>query len=163
MFKAKGKLVYDPKTDSSKFNFWWAKVDVPQSIVFYYQYWVRKELGIKLNMPMWKSHITVIRGEEPKLKHFWKRYQNEAVEFEYSPELRLSETYVWLTATCPRLEQIRTELGLRPTPRVPFHITIGNTKNLDKITEDVKLPFKTFPWENLRIVDELWRKPTPKK
>lgn len=158
MFKAKGKLIYDPKSDASEFKFWWAKLDVPSSIIQYYQYWVKRELGIKLNTPIWKAHVTVARGEQPKKAFNWKKYQGQQIEFTYSPDLRMSETYVWIPVQSPQLEAIRAELGLRPTPRVPFHITVGNTKNLEKIIEDVKVPFPTFPWENIKIVDELWRK-----
>lgn len=162
MFRATGKLIYDPKTDgASEFRSWWAKLDVPQSIIRYYQYWVKRELGIRLNTPMWKSHVSVIRGEVPTTfkSALWKKYQGKEIEFTYSPNLRMSETYVWLPVESPELEAIRVELGLRPKPKVPFHLTIGNTKNLEKITEEIKLPFVTFPWENKKIVDELWRKP----
>ncbi len=158
MFKAKGKLIYDPRTDASKFKSWWAKVDVPSSIIRYYQYWVRRELGLKLNTPIWKSHITVLRGEAPKKEWLWKKYQGKEIEFSYSPDLRMSETYVWLPVYSPELEGIRAELGLRPQPRVNFHITVGNTKNLEKVTEETKVPFRVFPWEDIEIVDKLWRK-----
>lgn len=159
MFQAKGKLIYDPKTDSSKFNSWWAKVDVPSSVIRYYQYWVKRELGIKLNTPIWKAHITVLRGEQPKKQWLWKKYQGQEIEFFYSPELKMSETYVWIPVESPQLEAIRKELGLSPQPRVKFHITVGNTKNLEKNITETSIPFRTFPWENLRIVDELWRIP----
>jgi len=157
MFKAKGTLIYDPRSDASKFTSWWAKLDVPRSVVQYYQYWVKRELGIHLNTPIWKAHITVMRGEEPRKQWLWKKYQNKEIEFSYTPDIRMSETYAWIPAQSEQLEQIRTELGLRPQPRVPFHITIGNTKNLEKIIKEVKVPFTVFPWEDVKIVDRLWR------
>ena len=158
MFKAKGRINYDPRTDASEFKSWWAKVDVPASVIRYYQYWVRRELGIKLNTPIWKAHITVLRGEIPKKQWLWKKHEGKQIEFTYSPNLRMSETYVWIPVESPELEDIRMELGLRAQPRVPFHITVGNTKNLEKNIEEPNVPFRLFRWENVKIVDELWRK-----
>ncbi len=159
MFKAKGKLIYDPKSekaDRKGFEFWWMKLDVPPSIVQYYQYWIRRELGIHLNTPIWKAHVTVVRGEEPRRPVFWKRYQNELVEFEYSPEFKISETYAWLTVKSERLSEIRAQLGLRPEPRVPFHITIGNTKNVVP-KKEVAAPFRIFPWEDEKVACDIYR------
>lgn len=152
MFKAKGKIIYDPKSDASKFNFWWCKVDVHPSIIHYYQYWVKRELGIHLNTPIWKAHITVVRGEEPKKKFLWKKYEGREIVFEYSPALRMSETYTWIQVESPDLEELRVELGLKPQPRVPFHITIGNTKNVTPMKKKA-VPFQLFPWENEKDIN----------
>lgn len=158
MFKSHGILQYDPKADASKYSAWWCKLDVHPSIVRYYQAWIEKTHGYTVNTPIWKAHITVIRGETPAKPWFWKKYQGEKVEFEYSPDLKSSPLYFWLTAYSPRLEEIRTELGMKPQPRVPFHITIGNVKNKVAERKEIKVPFRVFPWERPEIVDTLWRK-----
>jgi hypothetical protein len=64
--------------------------------------------------------------------------ENERIEFTYDPEyLNTNGRHFWIRAVSPRLEEIRTELGLTPQPtyfhrksgtvRVnPFHLTIGS-------------------------------------
>ena len=57
-------------------------------------------------------------------------------------------TYWWLKVTCPELSEIRQELGLSPYPKVDFHLTVGNVKNVSQESvKGWKLPAKTFPWE----------------
>ncbi len=51
---------------------------------------------------------------------------------------------------------MRLELGLKPQPKVPFHLTIGNIKNVDA-KKVAPLPFKTYPWERPEIVDVIWK------
>lgn len=83
--------------------------------------------------PMYYPHITVIRHEHP-LRDPWGLHEGEKIKFWYDPWVYSDETYWWLNVRCPRLSEIRTELGLRPTRFTPqdaaggFHMTIGNTK-----------------------------------
>lgn len=161
MFKTFARIIYDPKTDASKFNSWWVKADVHGSISTYYRWWIERELGLKLNTPMWKSHVSVVRGEQPKKPWNWKKHEGKRVEITYFPDVRVSETYAWLQVHSPELEALRVELGLNPNPRVAFHLTLGNTKNLTAPKGDApKLPFRVFPWEDVSILDTIWRKPT---
>jgi hypothetical protein len=72
----------------------------------------------------------------------WKKYEGQEVVFEYSNLIYFSDTYCWLNAFSKRLEEIRTELGLRVVPEHPalypprrpgwwtFHSTLGNFKGL---------------------------------
>jgi len=82
---------------------------------------------------MYPSHITVIRHERPS-REFWSKYDRENIKFWYDPWVRSDETYWWLNVRCPRLSEIRMELGLKPTRFTPqdaaggFHMTVGNTK-----------------------------------
>ena len=107
---------------------------------------------------MWRSHVSIIRGEQPKKEYLWKKHEGRKVEIFYSPDIRMSETYAWIPVRSPELEEIRVELGLKPQPRVAFHLTIGNKKN---ITGDVKkktlLPL-LFPWERGEVVARLINK-----
>lgn len=146
MFKAKGKIFYDTKTDKSKFREWWCQVSIHQSLSEYYRWWVKKELGIYINLPIWRGHCTIVRGETPKNLKAWNKYQGEVVEFEYSEEIRWSELYFWLPVYSRRFEEIRMELGLSPRPRVNFHFTLGNLKGLNP-PKAKRIPFKTFIWE----------------
>lgn len=147
MFKGKGKLVYDPHSEASKFNFWWAKVDVHPSIIRYYQHWIQKEMNTRVNTPIWKAHITVVRGEQPKNKVAWKKYQGKLIHFDYDPVFKMSDKYFWLTVHSKELSEIRVELGLTPEPRVPFHITIANLKNIEGNKKDKTPKWVKFPWE----------------
>ncbi|MFA6049931.1 MAG: hypothetical protein WC761_01920 [Candidatus Paceibacterota bacterium] len=85
---------------------------------------------------MYAPHITVIRKEEPSKMHLWGKYEGHEVSFTYDPYIHSDGVYWWLNVDCPRLTEIRTELGLEPwtvLTRPPdgcewFHTTIGNSK-----------------------------------
>ena len=159
MFKATGKLIYDPRSEAASrkgFQSWWMILDTPESIPYYYRYWLKREIGLSLNAPVWRSHVTVCRGETPKKQWNWKKYEGRRITFEYSPEIKLSETYAWLSIYSRELEEIRVELGLAPQPFVRFHLTIGNTKNKPEPKQRVCTAV-TFPWERPEIVDRLVR------
>lgn len=163
MFKATGKIHYDPRhPDATRkgFQSWWLIVSTPESIPRYYRHWVEKELGLSLNRPLWLSHVTVSRGEVPTKPWNWRKHHDKVIEFVYSPEIKFSETYAWLTVESPQLEEIRVELGLRPLPRVKFHLTLGNRKNRTEKKERPQGMFtKVFPWERPEIVIPLAQRP----
>jgi len=147
MFKATAILRFDPKHSHSKFRSWWACADVPWSVGNYYRYWVKRELGIHLNTPCWKEHVSVVRGEEPKKPWNWKKREGQKVTIFYSHEIKMNDTYAWLSVESKELEEIRVELGLSPTPKVAYHLTFGNCKNVVNKTPKA-VPFKVvFPWE----------------
>jgi hypothetical protein len=86
---------------------------------------------IKLQLPMHGGHITVIAGKYERItKNFelWRKYEGETINFEYSNEVLHDDNYYWLTVRCKRIEDIRCELGLPPTIKWPWHLTIGNLK-----------------------------------
>lgn len=161
MFKATATICYDPARGNDKafrkgFQSWWLAAMTPPSISYYYAHWVKKELGWKLNTPLWKSHITIIRGEapHPSKEYFWKRHQGRKVEFTYSPEVCWSDKYVWLHVESPELEAIRVELGLPPQPRCRLHLTIGNRKNLAEPEKSNPPPAcRLFPWERQEVFE----------
>ena len=63
-----------------------------------------------------------------KKKVLWERYSGEIVTFEYNSIIRDDELYFWLDVSCPRLLDIREELGLPRHPEYSFHLTIGNAR-----------------------------------
>lgn len=149
MFKGHCKLIYDPVHPDAKrkgFQSSWLKADVSNSIRNYYSWWVAREARMIMNKPLWSSHITVIRGETPKRAEFWKKYEGKIIEFSYSIPICMSDKYCWLKVVAPELEAIRMELGLSRQPRVPFHLTIGNFKNVEPVKEK-KVQWTQFPWE----------------
>jgi hypothetical protein len=125
-FQAEGKIIYDP-TAGKAANAWWVIVECPKDIMDYYHHWAKKENETILNKPLFGSHISVVRGEEPpdSLKPQWRKHHEEAVTFHYSHEIFSSGEYYWLEVACPRLEELRTELGLTANPEFGFHLTIG--------------------------------------
>jgi hypothetical protein len=104
-------------------------------LVAYYQYWLHKK-GVDINTSAWGSHVSIVRGERPANQDAWRKYQGKRVWFEYSPEnVHGRFGYWWIEVRSPELERIRVELGLKPQPKKPFHITIGKEidwKSLDQ-------------------------------
>ena len=145
-----GTLRYDPYRGDMKSNTaWWLIVDTDPEIVRYYAQQVMAnpaafgETKIDLINPSWGSHISVVRGETPRsdLKKFWKKYSGEKVEFEYSHIVRRAgdttpghlKDYFWFVDVwCDRLNEIRSELGLKTyyDDGRPFnnHLTVGRTR-----------------------------------
>lgn len=86
--------------------------------------------SLKLNPPRDGAHITVIAGkyERPDAshEHLWGKFEGNIVEFSYQREILSDGRYFWLTVECPRIEEIRQELGLSPKIPIPWHLTIGN-------------------------------------
>lgn len=164
MFKSYGYLKYDPDNKQTRTEPWWALLKCDYGLVNYYRHLILKSYGLEFtsdiltdkidaetkkvwpikvldartNTSAWGPHISVIRGEKPVNREYWKRYENERIEFTYDPEyLNTNGRHFWIRAVSPRLEEIRTELGLTPQPtyfhrksgtvRVnPFHLTIGS-------------------------------------
>jgi len=131
-----GKIVYDPfRGKMKKRTAWWCVLEVDKEITRYYRWWIEKELHIhSLVQPAWDAHISIIRGEEPadNLKHLWKKYHGQKVEFKYGhvPERieekpnRKSTDIVWaIKVRSPFLLSIRDELG-RPSDW-GLHLTVG--------------------------------------
>lgn len=141
---AKGKLVYDPPRPGMKKRVdWWAIVTADREITRYYRWWVDKSIlnpmeveGHGLKKPSWDAHVSVVRGEKPAADkmHLWRKYHGEEIAFEYKHEVRQSgdttggdrpNWYWFVEVKCPRLDEIRTELGLRTGWK--HHLTIGRT------------------------------------
>lgn len=156
----KAKLVYDPidvGTATRKgFQFWWAAAMLSNNLTAFYRHLIFLNTGETLTAPMWRSHVSVIRGEQPKNRGAWKKFHGQEFSIQYFPERMMqNDKYVWFPAESAELEEVRAELGLRRTPRTPFHLTIGNRKGNQP--RKVAIPFRTFSWENLRTVEESWR------
>ena len=139
--KSTGIIKYDPpRPGMKKRTKWWCVVNVDKEITRYYRWWIQRELHIKgLCQPSWDAHISIIRGEEPidELKHLWKKYDGQKVEFEYKHYPRRSgdrnfdlredrpDFFWFVEVRCPLRTEIRGELG-RPTGW-KHHITVGRT------------------------------------
>jgi hypothetical protein len=99
-------------------------LEVDKDLTAYYRWLVR--FRTPLLKPSFGSHITVCKGVDAS------SFQDEEIEFEYSHLIRISgdttgqdrpDSYYFLDVWCPRLGEIRTELGLETFFK--FHLTIG--------------------------------------
>jgi len=128
-----GIITYDPPRPGMKRKTkWWSIVKTDREITRYYRWWLQKEKWISLHQPAWDAHISIIRGEEPKphLKHLWKKYDGQRVNFKYSPIIQQvdvpgREHFWYITVQCQFLKDIRREMELPYT--WDLHLTIGRT------------------------------------
>lgn len=150
-FKSTGIIRYDPYRGNMKSNTdWWIVIATDADLVNYYAKQVVDnpvafgETRIDLVAPSWGSHISIVRGEKPRdgLKHLWKKYDGEKVEFEYSHIVRRSgdttpgfhiDHFWFVDIWCDKLNEIRRELGLKAydtVKKAPFkyHLTIGRLR-----------------------------------
>lgn len=144
---AKGRLVYEPtrefrddsgnvtvkghkRTDSP----WWLIATVDPGILAFYRNQVSRHILNPLNLPkapkihppMWGGHITILDGRtevQPKYRSLWKAYQNQYIDFQYSPNVVQKWKFWVLPVRAPLFSRIRAELGLNPNYN--FHITVG--------------------------------------
>lgn len=139
-FKSTGKLRYSVKRESSDQN-WWVVLDCDPSIGTYYRhlYKLHHNHCRKLQRPFWGAHITVLRNEEPgdQYKPLWGKYAGEEIIFTYRPGVSDNfgperyRSFYWLDVVCPRVTEIRQELGLEK-PECDLHLTIGSYENPDR-------------------------------
>ncbi|AEO93378.1 gp116 [Bacillus phage G] len=129
MYKATGKIVFNPVTREGDMpdKLWWVMVECPHDIIEYYRYWVTKNKNFKISYPLFGSHISIIRNEEPpdEFKHLWGKRNGMEVEFTYTPDFETNGNYWWLKVDCPQLDDIREELGLPRKPFFDYHLSIG--------------------------------------
>lgn len=129
-----GYIEYDPdRKDMKRRTEYWCVLQLPNDLVRYYQYFVRTEKHIELEMPAWGAHATIIRGEKPDAEHIhlWKKYHKQKVKIRFKPEIvevkdrKKDGSFYIINFESPELVEIRRELGLPIYPE--FHITIGRT------------------------------------
>ena len=129
-----GYLEYDPdRKDMKSRTQYWCVLQLPNDLVRYYQYFLRTEKHLQLEMPAWGAHVSIIRGEKPDDEHIhlWKKYHKKKFKFRFYPEIKevkdrkKSGSFYVINFVCPELVAVRAELGLPVYP--DFHITIGRT------------------------------------
>lgn len=124
MFQSSGKLIYDPYARIKQAPYWLI-LKTDEELIRYYKSMLMQQYDLIFEKTIWGSHISVIRGTPPVDKKQWKKYQNETIDFEYTNRIYRAHSFFCVDAYSPRLEEIRSELGLSPTPKAGFHITIG--------------------------------------
>jgi hypothetical protein len=149
-----GRIKYDPprpgmrkKTRASgrSNKDWWCILKVDKEITRYYRWWIQHHMWgwtvvqpDWLCQPSWDAHVSIVRGEQPRTnRDTWCKYDGEKVEFRYAhyPRRTTMEDrknrytkdgdFWFVDVECPRIDEIRTELGLRSNFR--YHLTVGRT------------------------------------
>lgn len=128
VWKSTGIVRYDPRVDRGTFKDWWVIVQCDREIVRYYQHIFYTLYWKKLQTAMWGSHISIVRGEKPLNMDAWKRFNGRLIEFSYVYEggFYTNGQHFWMKAWSPQFAEIRASLGLKPDPKVPFHLSIGS-------------------------------------
>ena len=120
-YAATGTLRYCP-------NSGWVVMDIPNSIIYYYAWWVRTLTWKRGSPPLHKGHVTVVNGkyEDVRKEPTWALRQGARLRFEYCSVIHTDhkDKYYWLLIKCPDLRNVRKELGLRPYPKWPYHATV---------------------------------------
>lgn len=124
MFKSTGRLIYDPYA-RIKQEKWWAILKTDEEIIRYYQKQLKELFDLRFEKTVWGSHISVIRGEEPKNKDKWAKHTKSQIPFNYSNRIYRKHYFFCVDVTSVELEDIRVELGLPKLPKTGFHLTIG--------------------------------------
>jgi hypothetical protein len=154
-FTSIGRIVYDPKRPGMRSRVrasgsntidWWCILEVDREIARYYRWWIGRHWWGRTALrpdwlcpPAWNPHVSVCRGEVPRPqdREHWRAYHGEKVEFQYAhyPRQTTQEDrtrrytkdgdFWFLDVVCPRIDEIRHELGLRTHYR--YHMTVGRT------------------------------------
>ena len=157
MFKANARIVFDPVpltgSPDKMFKPFWVIAIVDgqhgKDLGDYYRYLLEKRfglhvqtsytesgevvtrthIGLKLQLPAWGTHISVIRGE-PVDNKVWEAYKNQyhnkIVEFEYDINPRTAGMHWWLKVKCEELLDLRELMGLSRNPKWSLHLTLGS-------------------------------------
>ena len=124
-FSSTGVIFYDyNKTEISEP--FWGILKCDEEIINYYL-WLLLRWGIAVNKGSRSgAHITWNRGEKPPNLSLWGKYEGVEITFRYSNYLWWENgKHVWINVHCPKLDEIRVELGLNPLHRNALHLTIG--------------------------------------
>ena len=153
-FTAMGRIQYDPprpgmrarsRVSGRRNQEWWCILKVDREITRYYRWWIGRHLWGRtaiqedwLCLPSWDAHVSMVRGEKPRKNlDWWGKYEGEQVEFRYAhyPRQTTMEDrerrhakdgdFWFVNVECPRIDEIRQELGLRTHYR--YHLTVGRT------------------------------------
>jgi len=159
MLTSRGTLEYDPNTYKNSDGKWWLILKCDEELTAYYRSmilknyyyptgsdsvfpsasgkWTLKCRGSILNRSLWGSHVSVVRGEKPKILNNWKKHYKEEVGFSFDPEnIFCNGKHWWINIESQYLIDIRRNLGLSDLPKtfdketgsmvnVPLHLTIG--------------------------------------
>lgn len=88
---------------------------------------VQAQHGLVLHPPMFKLHVTVVRGQErvPQAHQaLWGKHENEIIEVEVDSTPKVKYGFWYLDVRSSKIDELRHELGLGSEFHAP-HLTIG--------------------------------------
>ena len=141
-----GKIEWFSSSGTYKYNKpkpggnWWLVIECDTEIGRYYRhlyttYCIGFQRPIEnpglIQIPYWPTHISVIKRISPpeNKKPLWGKYEGKKVEFLYNHRISNYGSYFATAVICLDAARVVRELGLF-VPPYPFHMTVGNTKNL---------------------------------
>ena len=109
---------------------WWMIVECDRGIgaLFRALYYAHSHRIRSLNEPLWGTHVSIIRDEQPTIMDDWKSLDGKPVEIKYTNRVEFHSGYAVVPAECDALLDYRSSLGLPRQPEFPLHMTIGNLK-----------------------------------
>jgi hypothetical protein len=131
-------LIYDPRARQDlPLGEWWLIIVCCTDLARYYRAFFNWEYRARYQIlkTAWDSHISIIRGEEPKYKEFWREKQGQSITFYYTGEIKTNDIYCWLEIFCPEALDIREKMGLPREPVFPLHLTLGKRLGWQEETE----------------------------
>jgi len=122
-----GKVIYAP-TVKNICDPTWVILECDEEIINYYKWFLNKK-GVKVDSPMWGSHISIIKGStwdkiDVEHEEKWGYNNGQILEFQYG-DLVTNGVHWWLEAHSKQLEVMRQSLGLNTHTGFGFHVTIG--------------------------------------
>ena len=117
----------------SKSTKWWLILECDREIGRYLRhlYTVSVHHTRQLQEPLWGTHVSVVRDEEPPHLEFWEEVAGDEVVLHYEPEIRIANGFAFAPVRCEPALDYRERLGLPRQPEYPLHLTIGNLRSTD--------------------------------
>lgn len=84
----------------------------------------------KIVPPNWGPHIAVLRGDKPpKKERWWGKFEGFPITFEYDPDPRYNNEYIWYDVYSEAILEMRETYGfdrnLRGRRRDSLHLTVA--------------------------------------
>ena len=81
---------------------WWLILDIDPELGRYLraEYSRLRYRTVVPQPPLWGTHVSVIRGEEPPDETAWKKFDGERVEVRYAAGVFETKEYLWLPVAC---------------------------------------------------------------
>jgi hypothetical protein len=141
MFEIVGKIEFDPINVTRKHDAQstWKKVaivkfDNDDDTYSYYSWFLKRRFNLILNKPLRGTHLTIINDiVDDKLYEMGRElFHGKEIKIQYDPsDIRSNKKgHWWLKAYCGDAHNIRSVMGLDPSPYFGLHITIGLATHL---------------------------------
>ena len=90
----------------------------------------------KMLRPNWGCHIAILRGQPPtQNRHLWGKDSGYSIEFEYDPDPRYNNEYIWYDVWCGDLLEMRENYGfsrdLKGRRRDILHLTVARWEGVE--------------------------------